>query len=481
MRAPLAAALALLSLALAGCTTLPGDGPSTLTRGIAGLPLVGEALLPAPTFGPETTVDAALGGTEPSLVVDAQGRIFVAAPTGLANGERLSGQFWRSADGGASFEHLPGLGVAGLYGPSIGGGDSDIAADAQGNLYAIDLWLGNTGLLVSEDHGDSWLRGSPITFLTPGNDRQWVEVNLATGEVYIAVNSLSSGLWVIKSADAGLTFPQQSLAVPHADRGGCICPPGAFTVDEVTGNIYLPYYLNPGGVGVATSTDGGSTFTLQVVPGSEDAHLPDDDAGELGGAFTVITHDTHGNLYLAWEQPTAHGRRVVLQTSQDQGVTWSEPLRVADMPRGQQVFPWVAAGEPGRVAVAFYEVGADEAWDARLALGTNALEAFPVFREAVLNQEPLHTGAYDRGLFGDFFEVALGPDGRIHAVFNAMRDGSPTLLHVQQLDGPLLLTGASTPAPAAAKPLKPSVPQPKPVAPQDLAEELAAELGLPPP
>lgn len=488
---PLALALLLGSVALAGCVSPGAPQQPTANQLLRGLPFVEELLPQAPIFGPEVIVDAERGGTEPSLVVDPEGRIFVAAPTGLANvqGQRLSGQFWRSTDDGASFEHLEGLGIAGLYGPSIGGGDSDIASDAQGNLFAIDLWLGNTGLLVSEDNGDSWLRGSPVTFLTPGNDRQWIDVNQATGEVFIAVNSVSTGLWVIRSTDVGATFPQQTLAVPHADRGGCICPPGVLAVDEATGNLYLPYYVNPQGVGLAISTDGGATFTSALVPGTETAHLPDDDAGELGGAFTVIAHDTEGGLYLVWEEATGSGRRIMLQTSEDQGLTWTAPRRVHDIASGEQVFPWVIAGEPGRVAIAWYEVDSAGKWNVQLASTERARDAAAFIQVQRLNAgSPVHEGDYDRGLLGDFFELALGPDGSIHAVWNARLDGADSIVYARQTGGPKLLTGAAVPPAAPGHPLgAPGVPPVRPSPPEDVAAAVAEEASkearelLPPP
>lgn len=482
--AALALPLLLGSIALAGCL---GPGPIDPASLVPGLPIVDRLLPQAPGFGPEVIVDAELGGSEPSLVVDPEGRIFIAAPTGLSpvggaqdpSSHRYSGQFWRSLDDGQTFEHLEGLGVLGLYGPSIGGGDSDIAADAQGNLYAIDLWLGNTGLLTSQDHGDSWLRGSPVTFLTPGNDRQWIDVNQATGEVFITVNSFSTGLWVIRSRDAGLTFPQQTLAVPHADRGGCICPPGVMAVDEATGNVYLPYYLNPKGVGLAVSKDGGASFENLVLPETDSAHLPGDD--EAGGAFTVITHDTRGNLYLVWESVTERGRRIALQTSVDQGASWTPPVFVHDIPAGLQIFPWVVAGEPGRVAIAWYEASPGEdkdRWDVRLAFSATGLDGAPAFALATLNAEPVLRGSYDRSLLGDFFELAVGLDGSIHAVWNARLQDADTLVYARQVDGPRLLSGAPAPEAAPERPLTlPAIPAVKPAPPGELAEEVAAEAG----
>lgn len=479
----LALAGALTAVAFTGCLTPGPSGPLGKTSVLAQVPFLGSLVAPPPRFGSPVIVDDQLGGTEPSLLVDRQGRIFVAAPTGLApSGDlpthKFSGQFWRSQDGGASFQHLEGLGVGGLYGPSIGGGDSDIAADAEGNLYAIDLWLGNVGLLTSQDHGESWLRGSPATFATPGTDRQWIDVNQDTGEVFITVNSLSTGLWVAKSTDAGLTFPQQTLAVPHASRGGCICPPGALAVDEATGNVYLPFYIHPQGVGVAVSKDGGASFDVVEVPGTESAHLPDDQEGELGGAFTVVQHDTAGNVYLVWEAATKNGRRVMLQTSADQGATWSAPAFVSSLAAGEQIFPWIVAGEPGRVAVAWYELtGEGPRWDARLAFSDTALDAVPSSIITTLNSAPVLEGGYDRSVVGDFFEIAMGPDGAIHAVWNEKRGEGGVIVYARQVDGPKLLTGAPAPPGAPGRPTTVGEVPVQPTDPTKVGAALAAEVG----
>jgi hypothetical protein len=463
------AAFALVSVlvtatALAGCLG-PGTVPERLLAGLPSIPGVPGLAPAAPRFGVPVVVDAELGGTEPSLVVDPGGRILVAAPTGLsptADGadHKFSGQFWRSTDGGQSFQHLEGLGVGGLYGPSVGGGDSDIASDAQGGLYAIDLWLGNVGLLTSQDHGDSWLRGSPATFAAAGDDRQWIDVDQRNGEVYIAANALSSGLWVVKSTDQGLTFAQQTLAVPHAARGGCICPPGVLAVDEATGSVYLPYYVNPNGVGLAVSTDGGASFATFAVPGTESAKLPDEDHGEAGGSFAVAAHDAAGNVYLAWESALGEGRRVMLQVSQDQGRHWTAPLALHGMTSGTQMFPALAAGAPGRVAVAWYEQVGDR-WDVRLAYSEDALRPAPAFALATLNVQPVLKGGYDRSVLGDFFELAVGPDGALHAAWNEQGEHGARIVHAGQLGGPRLLDAAppAGAAPPAALPL-PALPVP---------------------
>jgi hypothetical protein len=454
-------ALFLLSIALAGCVSNSAVEP--VRNALAGVPGLGQVLPPpAPRFGAPVVVDDQMGGTEPSLTIDPEGRIFVAAPTGLnpandATSHAYSGQFWRSTDDGAHFEHLPGLGVAGLYGPTIGGGDSDIASDAAGGLYAIDLWLGDVGFLTSQDHGDSWLQGNPATFAAAGDDRQWIDVDQATGQVYVAVNSLATGLWVARSDDHGLTFAQQTLAVATQDRGGCICPPGALAVDEQSGNVYLPYYVNPHGVGLAISSDHGATFQQVLLPGTEQAHLTSDSGGEAGGSFVVAQHDRAGNLYLVYELATEHGHRVALSVSKDQGQHWTSPITVSPIADGTQIFPTVVAGDAGRVAIAWYEQQG-QAWSLRLALTEDALHGPPSFALSTVSSQVLQ-GSYDREALGDFFEMALDPQGEVHVVWNEKVGDKHVIMHAAQVDGPrLTLTAGPGPKGTPQGPLPVALP-----------------------
>ncbi|MCA1814170.1 MAG: glycoside hydrolase [Halobacteriales archaeon] len=441
-------ALVLVAIGLAGCVSQNPVEP--VRNALAGVPLLGPALQPSgPRFGAPVVVDEAFGATEPSLAIDREGRIFVAAPAGIspASGDPLahaySGQFWRSDDGGKTFAHLPGIGAAGLYGPSIGGGDSDIAVDAAGGLYAIDLWLGNVGFLTSQNHGDSWLQGSPVTFASGGDDRQWIDVDQKTGQVYVTVNSLATGLWVARSDDHGLTFAQQTLAVATGDRGGCICPPGVLAVDEGSGNVYLPYYLNPGGVGLAVSKDHGATFQLLQLPGSDRAHLAPD--GEPGGSFVVAQHDHAGNLYVVYEQDLGAGRRVVLQASRDEGAHWTQPVVVSPLASGLQIFPTLAAGDAGRIAVAWYEQRGQD-WNVRLAFTEDALAPTPTFALTTVSATPVLTGSFEREALGDFFEMALDPQGLVHVVWNEKTGEKGRIVEAAQVDGPRLQLG---PGPAA--------------------------------
>jgi len=81
----------------------------------------------APAFGREVIVDHQRVAGEPSISIDSQDRIYVAAPFGFST---TASFVWRSTDHGRSFHLVPGdLATFGKPTTCIGGGDSALAVD----------------------------------------------------------------------------------------------------------------------------------------------------------------------------------------------------------------------------------------------------------------------------------------------------------------------------------------------------------------
>jgi hypothetical protein len=162
---------------------------------------------------------------------------------------------------------------------------------------------------------------------------------------------------------------------------------------------------------------------------------------ETGQLFPSIAIDTAGNLYAVWSQyplnksGTVDGPgSIMMSVSSDGAKTWSTPFTVSQPGINEAVMPWVTAGSPGRVGVAYYSaddtrdgnVGPDASngavWNLDYAFSLNALSAGPVFSVNQVN-EPNHPikygdistgglgGTEDRSL-GDFFQVHAGPQGQ---------------------------------------------------------------------
>jgi hypothetical protein len=162
---------------------------------------------------------------------------------------------------------------------------------------------------------------------------------------------------------------------------------------------------------------------------------------ETGQLFPSIAIDTAGNLYAAWSQYPLDSSgnvdgpgQILLSVSTDGAKSWSAPVTVSQANINEAVMPWITAGDPGRVGVAYYaaddtrdgNVGPDASngavWNLFYAFTTGGLSSAPTFSHNQVN-EPGHPikygdistgglgGTEDRSL-GDFFQVHTGPQGQ---------------------------------------------------------------------
>jgi hypothetical protein len=447
------AALALCALALAGCL-----GNSTQPLNPQGLPLAPPAL-PSLGFAKEVAIDPEHRGGEPSILADHKGNYFVSAPSGVVSTifnsaldpTLLPGQgpqnrqsfIWKSTDEGQSWTLLaltppPLPPLRGDAAP--GGADTDLAVDDCNTIYFTDLWLGNIALSHTDDEGATWT-GVPVTGLLPVLDRNWIAAGKDCGTVYLLYQTFYGQVWVLKSTDKGMTFPQQTLVLdcgadpagqdtpglPIAQVEGCYSIDGPIIFDKATGSLYfITGAADSKGFYVFTSDDEGMTW--------KKAEVPFDGAIAL---FPVIAGDEAGNLYAVFAASRGGSYNVYLSTSVDQAMTWSAPASVSGPEKeGTELFPWVAAGDAGKVAVVWYGTNEtvekpDDAkgdWFVFMAASDDALSTAPHWAWSKVSEKPNHQGEIcTKGLdctlpqpvgtrgnrnLADFFEVAIDGQGR---------------------------------------------------------------------
>lgn len=389
------------------------------------------------SFTPPQHIDPYHNASEPSIKVDREGRIFVGGPIGIIGG--FQGYLWRSVDNGTSWQFIHDV-TDKRVGPGLGGGDSDIAITKGGRIYYADLWLGDISVTRSDDGGLTWTQGSAVASDVAGTDRQWLGT-YGENVVYLAFNQLPSGPMISKSLDGGLTWVTRP-ALP-APKNLDIWTIGNLVVNPRDGSLALVFTACTqtvdcwaGGdstgveVWVTRSFDGGQTWQPTMVHrGGMSAHI-----------FSSIAMDTAGNLYVAWSEDQGGRDKVYLATSTDQGATWSAAKRIG-YGIGQAVFPWVVAGSPGRVGVAFYGTNstanpetnnASLVWYPYYAQSLNALNATVDWNYGPASLVPNHigqicmggvgcTGGGDRTL-GDFFQLDVLPDGRTVIIYNDNHD-----------------------------------------------------------
>jgi hypothetical protein len=430
-----------------------------LTLSVKPFPLLGPALdqahqSPNLAFW-DTRVDENRRTGEPSLKVDQVGDVYVAAPTGPME------SLWRSKDNGKTFEHIDLNNDSDAIGTvwsqeQSGGGDSDVAVTDDGKeVYFGDLWA-CMSVAGSADSGKTW-HTNPLSCDLPITDRQWLAAKPG-GHVWITFNGLN-GLTILHSINGGTTWlPPAYVAEDNCSRGNIV-------VDK--DNRVLVSGCNADGPGVAVSEDEGRTFTWHNV--AKRSGTPLGGFCYTCGIFNVIDVDTAGNAYIVWADPSQDNTQYIwMATSKDHGATWSTPVRV-NSAGGSAVQPWIAAAEPGHVAIAWYQTkqagnpsNATGEWYAHFAESLDALNATPTFVENLIWDTPVQYGpiclsgsscSSSRNLL-DFLMVDIDQTGASHIAFidggHGGAPGNSYVMYAHMTKG-LDIHAANAKPPAAAQ------------------------------
>ncbi len=368
---------------------------------------------------------------EPSLGVTPDGVIFT----------NLGSLVFRSTDGGSTWENV------GDPAPLYPNNDPDLAVDLDGNIWESRLYaLVCNEVSVSQDMGDSWST-FPIVCNLPVGDRQYV-VPTKDCEAFLYWHQVPSfQQTVMRTSDCGATWlptgfaesPDHHLLINEGSTWG-----GGGFYNPVTDSVFLTYTRNTGLV----TEDTLGLINDKPHPGFsvtrddfswEEGVGPQMDGGVLGLGLVTGAADKAGNVYLAWgEYENGLGVNVFVAKSEDDGKTWSEKVRV-DSGLGSRVFPMIAAGDDGRVAVAYYkseELGyPDDAgmWTVELT----ALDLTdPTADNVVLERVSLSTGrVIKQGAicisgttcaegreFLDYFGLKGMPDGTVIVNYNELTE-----------------------------------------------------------
>src|SRR6266852_3519478 len=297
-------------------------------------------------FGREVIVDHQRVGGEPSIAIDSQDRIYVAAPFGFST---TASFVWRSTDHGHSFHLVPGN--ASPFGKPavtcVGGGDSALAIDTKNRLYFADLQgLTDVSNSVSSDQGATWLTTCNAANAV-GVDRQWLATfgdPQAGGALYQTVDQIGqcigacepnlgevgANIVEITRSQDGVTF--SPLPAQQIEPDGIV----SGMVTDSKGGVYIAHTgLVDGSGNIVGGTDGNgndnavlvarfpkgysaaaatpllngqtlcqmqpatcSTLVVHAVP----LNASGNSTVTVGQDFSPIAIDRAGNLYLTWSE-----------------------------------------------------------------------------------------------------------------------------------------------------------------------------------
>jgi hypothetical protein len=350
---------------------------------VVALVLAPAAIAKPVRFTKPLLIDASRAGGEPVLWTDPMHKVIVYSShagtthlykAGLASGGLLDfistyrNQvfIWRSTDDGRTFERVdyPG-GFTSDPTKNLGFSDPDFTEDAGGRIYNTGIDLVNDALFSSADGGKTWDAGT--IQCVPG-DRPWLAGG-AKDEVFMASNvDVPQGSdpthQVFDSTDAGRTCPSRGIpAGGTTAKGEDWTGNGKILFDRATRTVVEPANFMGAdggvtGVGIDTYHHGDKAFTpSKAADSTMFAHWP------------AIAIDDGGTLYEVWDDspvsktvnggcngdPSPLANHVLMAYTKDFGKTWSRPIQVAAPPTHRVLWPWVAAGEDGRVSVVWYE------------------------------------------------------------------------------------------------------------------------------
>ena len=383
-----------------------------------------ECVAPPPPplrFNTPVFIDQHRGGGEPVSVVATDGSIIVGAHTGdthlylrtIPEAEwyanyRHQSFIWRSTDNGKTWKRVEFLAAgSAMHSPptAIGPADPDFAIDSAGNLYETELeW--NVSVAASHDNGQTWPDANPIADV---GDRPWVAAR-GPGEVYLRITGNFQ-----KSTDGGATWVARTdppaggdIWVDPTDPQGLFAPSGS-------------------GVGVTFSRNDGQSWSTSTIPGATNRAALDSIAVDAGGWPYVGYAHNDGKMYFSSWNPATQA--------------WAAPMQIPKIGSGTPIWPWLDAGDAGRVAVGWYEFtpvpGQSGTYAIRVyvAVTTNArgstftcpdgssIPVAPQFSVADAAGRPIYTGPVpctgtgcnatgDRRL-GDFFTINHDQEGRV--------------------------------------------------------------------
>lgn len=475
------------------------------------------------TFSPNIPVGTP--GGEPGIKVDSHDCIFVAAPGGAS--------LWKSVNNGLSF--LPKVNPVAGYALTGGDEDILPIPKTDGTrpdiLYFADL-AGLTAINIAEstNGGSTWFKPGPggaASEMDLSSDRQWLSYDRnvpnagdltvyemdheAAGEA-IRFSALvnDSGPW--SPPASGMTAPELILppgsTFPNTNPGNVFVNKnthsviGVFSASTLTNDLAAPPFGKQpnlwAAVGAAPTAAGlppGPFTNFPAFKGVFDSpaqapspapSIPPSAAtygNHIGLLFPAAAIDSAGNIYAVWATNSSRANTVQTGTnnpsttfdiwmsvSHDGGNNFYGPFRISSGV-GTSLMPAVAAGDAGRVEIAWYQtpnvgpplvaaagelqggpdgVPAGSQWNVMFAQSLNADSREPVFTISKASDHANHNGGIcvngtlcllggDRSL-ADFFQVAIGPDGLANIAYADNGHASTHTEYTRQTSGPLGLT-----------------------------------------
>jgi hypothetical protein len=380
---------------------------------------------------------------------------------------------WVSTDDGKTWKFTNFFaGFAGDPTQETGFSDPDLTQDAGGRIYNTGIDLANDTLFSSSDGGKTWDRG---TVDCHDGDRPWL-AGAKKDEVFMATDAAVGGHEIFQSTDGGKNCGSTAIPDSGTIDGTSYNGYGRLLYDRQRDKLVEPIVLSGGsGLGTATWTRGDPTFKPghQLLPTTLEGHFPS------------LALDAADTLYMVWDtdernsdqmgcsdqSPTNNGasgsplpNSIMLAVSKDLGNTWSSPVAIAH-PGTRVLWPWVVAGDAGRISVVWYQSDKLADWDCQASkvsiydANITGADSPATLQKTVVNAagRPIHDSGVCQGgttcvatgqdrRLGDFFTNALDEQGCVMIASGDTTKKDPITGGELPTSLPIIMRQASGPA-----------------------------------
>lgn len=339
-------------------------------------------------------------------------------------------------------------------------GDPAVAINSEGRMF-VGYINENFGQSVSfsDDNGQNWTKilVAPAPGFYPASldkNHLWVDNSPASpfnGNIYAAWTRFSAGgsfdgeIQLSRSINNGIAW-SYPLTISSAVTAGSHNQ-GVNIQTGPNGEVYLVWAVydnwpaDENALGFAVSFDGGLSFqpARRIINNIRGIRYSETTKNLRVNSFPSMTVDLsngprRGTIYVVWANHgvpgvnTGNDIDVYLIKSSDQGITWSDPIRVNQDLSGtgkQHFFPWISCDPvTGNLAVIFYddrECSASEC-ETWLAYSTDGGDSWLDFRVSDVAFTPQPIPGLAANYFGDYLGIT-SHNLKIYPVWTDNRSG----------------------------------------------------------
>ncbi|MFP4470619.1 MAG: GEVED domain-containing protein [Bacteroidales bacterium] len=336
-------------------------------------------------------------------------------------------------------------------------GDPATAISLEGRQYVGFIHSnGGQGISYSDD-GENWTSvvcGSP-----PGGwnildkNHMWIDnspVSPYAGNVYSAWtgfgNSNDSEIEFVYSDDNGLSYSSHMNISSAVNAGshnqGVNLQTGPDGQVYAAWAIYDSWPSDESAIGFAKSYDGGASFAPaeRIITNIRGIRTSETSKNHRVNSFPVMAvdisgGDMDGTIYIVWANIGVPGINsgsdidVYIVRSEDEGETWSDPVKVNQDEPGQgaeHYFPWITCDPvTGALSVIFYDdrnVGGTKC-EVYCANSFDGGETWEDFRVSDTDFTPAPIAGLAGGYMGDYLGITAR-DARVYPVWTDTRTGT---------------------------------------------------------